>query len=138
MRNFNLKEKATQFMSGRYGIDQMNKTLMILAFIMIILESILQTSIISIIALIIMFFAIYRTYSRNHSKRIAENKRFMKFFKPIRRVFSIQKMKIRERKNYRFRVCPNCKVVIRTSKIRGSRVLTCPRCKKEFKTHVFI
>ncbi|MDC7124665.1 MAG: hypothetical protein PQJ46_03810 [Spirochaetales bacterium] len=138
MRNFNFREKLTQFARGRYGVDQLNTTLMVLAFILIILDAFFHTSFISLIALIIISLSIFRTYSRNQSKRIRENQKFLNLFKPVRKFFSIQKMKFRERKTKRFRTCPNCKVVIRTSKKRGTRVLTCPRCKTEFKAHIFL
>lgn len=136
MRNF--KEKFTQFMSGRYGMDQLNNALFVSDFALIILGTFIMSPIISSFTLVITFFAMYRLYSRDISKRTLENKKFMKLWKPVRRNFSVLRLKIRERKTHRFRTCPNCKIVIRTSRNRGLRAMRCPRCKTEFKTNIYL
>lgn len=137
-----LKEKLIQLMAGRYGTDLLNNTIIIFAFALVIISMFIHApitaTIINIIVLGIISFSIFRTYSRNISKRKLENDKFKNITKPLRRKFSIQKMMIRERKTSRFRTCPNCRVVIRTSKERGNRSLTCPRCTAEFETHIYL
>ncbi len=134
----NFKEKFSQVMSGRYGMDQLNTSLFIIDLALIILNNFITSSIVSSFILIVTFFAMYRLYSRDISKRTLENKKFRKLWKPVRRNLSLLRLRIREVKTHRFRVCPNCKVVIRTSRKRGSRVIRCSRCKTEFKTHIYL
>ncbi|ADK81231.1 TFIIB-type zinc ribbon-containing protein [Sediminispirochaeta smaragdinae] len=138
MKKIDFGEKITQFMSGRYGMDQLNKSLIGIAFILIILETFITSQVLNVTGVMVMFYTIYRTYSRDLSKRARENEKFMKLVKPVRRSFSLLKLRIREGRTHRFRTCPNCKVVIRTSKKRGTRILVCPRCKTKFKTHIYL
>ncbi len=137
-----LKERLVRFMAGRYGTDHLNNCMIVSAFVLMILGLFIPvpmlTALFNIALIFLVFFSSFRTYSRNIGKRRIENQKFRKITKPLRRGFSITKMKIREIKSHRFRTCPSCSVVIRTSTDRGPRSLTCPRCKTKFETRIYL
>ncbi|HAK45198.1 MAG TPA: hypothetical protein DCO79_04670 [Spirochaeta sp.] len=131
-----IKAAMAQFMSGRYGMDQLNKILMIAAFILILAGSFIQVPVLNSLALVVLAYTIFRTYSRNHRKRTAENQRFQRILKKIRNSFLLTKLRIKEAGTHRHIKCPQCGVIIRTSKERGPRRFTCPKCKTEFETNI--
>ncbi|MBI9106173.1 MAG: hypothetical protein JEZ04_05460 [Spirochaetales bacterium] len=133
-----IKEKLRQFMSGRYGMDRLNKILMALTFALIILGIFIQNPVLNALTLAILSWVMFRSYSRNISKRTIENERLSRLLKPLRRNLSLLKLKIKEAGKNRFRSCPNCRVVIRTSKLRGKRLLSCPKCGTQFETRIII
>ena len=60
------QESLYRFMSGRYGSDQLNMFLLILAIVLIFLNIfIFGNQILSWIVWIILIYEIFRTYSRN-------------------------------------------------------------------------
>lgn len=133
-----IKEMLRKFMSGRYGMDRLNTILMVAAIVMMILGSFIQHPVPNSLAFILMSISIFRTYSRNISKRRKENEQIMRVGRLIKRNLALLKLKFKEVRNHRFRTCPNCRVVIRTSTKRGKRTLSCPKCGTEFETRIMI
>lgn len=133
-----IKTAIVQFMSGRYGMDLLNKVLMITAFILAIVGSFVQVPIINYIALVLLCYTIFRTYSKNYAKRAAENQSLRRMLKRVRNSFLFLKLRIKESGTHRHVKCPNCGVVIRTSKEKGTRRMTCPKCKTEFEAKIRI
>jgi len=133
-----IKEMLRNFMSGRYGMDRLNTILMVAGIAMMILGSFIQHPVPNFLSLILMSITIFRTYSRNISKRRKENEQLMRIGRLVKRNFTLLKLKLKEVRNHRFRTCPNCRVVIRTSTKRGKRTLNCPKCGTEFETRIVI
>ena len=133
-----IKEKLRQLMIGRYGMDRLSTVLMIISFTLVILGMFIQHPIPNLLMLATISWAMFRTYSRNISRRTRENEKFLRIGKDIKRNFSLSKLKLKEIRSHRFRTCPKCRVVIRTSTKRGMRTLSCPKCKTEFTSRIII
>lgn len=126
-----MREKLQRFMWGRYGNDNLNQFLLAVAFACLII-SFLGGGIFYILATVIMVFAYYRMFSRNISKRSAENQQFLKQKMKVRSFFIKKKQELGQRKNYHIYRCPNCKQKIRVPKGRGRIAISCRKCGNEF------
>lgn len=67
-----MKEKLQRFLWGRYGNDRFNQFLMIVALVCLAL-SFFGLRIFYVLALALLVYVYYRMFSRNMSKRSAEN-----------------------------------------------------------------
>lgn len=127
-----MKEKFIRFMSGRYGIDQFSKFLLIMVFVLIILSRIIEIREIYWISVALILYTYFRMFSKNYSKRYKENQTYLKFhnrfFGFFRQKINIQK----QRKDYHIYNCPSCKQKIRIPRGKGKVSIRCPKCKTEF------
>ncbi len=113
-----------RFMEGRYGNDKFNNAILGTAFVLCILGMFLRAPlvnlIINLVAYVLMFWAIFRTFSRNTYKRYQENRKFLQFFDRIRD------------REHRYYDCPKCRQMVRVPRGKGKIAITCPRCKEKF------
>ena len=125
--------KFAQFMMGRRGFDQFSRDLSIFALALIILDMILpwKADIFSTIGMVIIFYSYFRAFSRNLSKRQAENDWYVTYVGNRLRV-----LKNRDYKHYRYFKCPCCKQSLRAPKGRGKIRVTCSRCHNVFEKKV--
>lgn len=121
-----------KFMIGRYGPDQYYIFLFILALVIIILATILNSGILTIISYAIIIYAMFRLFSRNIEKRRQENDRFIAIWWPIRSKISARIKRIKSSKTHKFFKCPGCKNVLRVPKGKGRIQITCPKCGERF------
>lgn len=80
-----------KLMYGCYGYDQLNLFLLILCLICWLLSSFLKnvtvSSIFSVLGYALIFFSLFRSFSRNYDRRRSENSRFLSITSPITRLF---------------------------------------------------
>lgn len=121
--------KLASFMYGRYGADELNKFLLVLALILMIVSWIPRLGIVYLLALAVMVWSLFRTFSRKFEKRRRELECYLKIKKPIANFFKLQRNKWRDRKTHVYFKCKKCKAVLRVPKGKGSIVVICTRCK---------
>ncbi len=131
-----MREKIARFMQGRYGVDQFSNFLVMFAVVLMVLEMLIRIPVFHFICNIVTLFAIVYAYvrilSKNHSKRYAENEKFMRFYGRFKSSIARKKANMVQRRTHRIYKCPNCKQSIRVPKGKGRIAITCPRCKTEF------
>jgi hypothetical protein len=120
-----------QFMQGRYGNDGLNKFLMILAIVFLVI-SFIGGNVFYFLAILSLFAAYFRMFSRNLYKRAAENQRYMMRVRKIREFWLLRKNHLKQLKTYRFFTCPKCKQKIRIPKGKGKIEITCRTCGEKF------
>lgn len=120
------------FMIGRYGPDQLNIALLILSVIIGLLGTILDLGVITIIADVVLFYALFRLLSKNIPARRRENDKFIKIWWPVKTKLKNKIAQFKARKNYRFFKCPECKKTLRVPKGKGKIQITCPKCGERF------
>lgn len=74
-----MRNRFQQFMYGRYGMDQLNRFLSTVALIILVVSMFIRRPIVEIVALALLFWCYYRMFSKNISKRAAENQKYMNF-----------------------------------------------------------
>jgi len=137
----NFRYRLMQFMSGRYGNDNLNYFLFISAAVISVTNILLRAIflryffLIQILVYVIVGYAFFRLLSRNHEARRRENywfKEKVNFLKRKREIYEKQK----NDKSHVYRKCPSCKAVLRLPHRIGTHTTVCPRCNKEFKVKV--
>lgn len=121
--------KMASFMYGRYGNDALTKFLLILALVLMVISWIPSLWWVYLLALAVMIWSLFRTFSRRFDKRRRELERYLKIQKPIVNFFKLSRNKWRDRKTHVYFKCKKCKAVLRVPKGKGSIVVICTRCK---------
>ena len=127
-----MKERMQRFMAGRYGNDQLNQFIFIVAIISMVLEIITRQSLFYTLTLVLLILAYVRVFSRNINKRYEENMNFLQKKDAILNKFRKQKYYAAQRRNYHIYTCPQCKQKIRIPKGKGKISITCPKCRTSF------
>ena len=127
-----MKERMQRFMAGRYGYDQLNQFIFIVAIISMVLEIITRQSLFYTLTLVLLILAYVRVFSRNINKRYEENMKFLQKKDAILNKFRKQKYYAAQRRNFHIYTCPQCKQKIRIPKGKGKISITCPKCRTSF------
>lgn len=131
-----MKEKLQRFMMGRYGADELSKTLNIAVLVCLIIS--MFSGVVPILSIFywigigLMIYTCFRMLSRNVSKRYEENQKFLnaRYQRVVKK--NAVKKRWQQRDIYRFYKCPGCKQRVRVPKGRGKICITCPKCRTEF------
>ena len=138
MRNFMYKISA--FMQGRYGMDELNITLLVLSIIISIVSrfvfNIPARLILTAVSLGLMALVVFRLLSRNIYGRSAENRKFKPAFDAVTGWFKLTYKKFRDGRTHRYYKCPNCKAQLRVKNIKGTHTIRCPKCGNKFEKKI--
>lgn len=126
-----MKEKFYRFMQGRYGGDQLSRTLMILTFICLAI-SLFGGRIFYVLAIALIVYSYFRIFSRNIYKRSAENTAYLKYEYRVKQFFATLKRDMKQRKTHHIYRCPSCKQKIRVPRGKGKIEIRCPKCSQTF------
>ena len=89
-----------------------------------ILSSFMGTSllnpVLTLLSYVLMFWALFRVFSRNTYARYEENRKFLRFFDQLKD------------RTHRYFSCPKCRQTVRVPRGKGKIAITCPRCKERF------
>lgn len=123
MNNFinKLKRTLNKLYTRSYGMDDLNKVLLITAFIFSLLALFIKTSVINALSMIFMLLFLFRFFSSKKFARGEENRKFRKIIKYVQ-------MKWKYHKTHRVFMCKNCKQLIKIPKGHGKVIVTCPNC----------
>lgn len=136
MRNFlyNLSYKYRVFMQGRYGSDELSIFLLAASLVALLVArtGVIFFVIFQLLAWVLLIFALFRTYSRNISKRYEERMKFLKLKNRFMAWYKIKREAWQNRKTHRYFRCKKCKASIRVPKGVGKIEVTCPKCKFKF------
>lgn len=131
MKN-NWKNKMMQFMQGRYGADQMGQMLSAVSMVFLIISLFSRNQAWFLLALIGIVYNYFRMFSKNISKRYAENQKYLTMTAGIRRKIASWKSQLAQRKINHIYRCPGCKQKIRVPRGRGKIEIRCPKCNTRF------
>lgn len=142
-------------MRGRYGMDQLNRALIIVALIFIVINFFFHMRIINWIAVVLLIYIYCRMFSRNINARAAENQRYLRFAGSISSKFGRgrqssygngaygsysgangygagRKSRPKKDKDHKIMKCPSCGEKLRVPKGVGKINITCPHCRTKF------
>ena len=101
--------KMQQSMIGRYGIDALYKALLVIYLILVVTGSALARvsrpvyTVLWVLSLAVLIYAIFRSFSRNIAARQRENARWLALTAPIRREGRLLRDKWTFRKTHVFK-----------------------------------
>lgn len=119
-------------MQGRYGADQMGQMLSAVSMVFLIISLFSRNQAWFLLALIGIVYNYFRMFSKNISKRYAENQKYLTMTAGIRRKLASWKSQLAQRKIYHIYRCPGCKQKIRVPRGRGKIEIRCPKCNTRF------
>lgn len=126
-----MKAWFQRFMSGRYGSDQLSNFLCIVSLVCLIL-GMFVSGFLYYVGLALLIWCYFRMFSRNVSKRYAENMKYLELKGRVTAWFTQRKVRFAQRKAYRYFRCPCCHQEIRIPRGHGRVSITCPKCKTQF------
>lgn len=119
-----------RMMYGRYGLDKLNVFLMTAAVALCLAGFLVSRffgavgaligTLTSLISYGLLFWYLFRVFSRNIEKRSLENRRYLTL-----------KARLTDRSNRYYR-CPNCRQTVRVPRGRGKICIKCPKCGEKF------
>lgn len=113
-----------RFMYGRYGHDKFNRVILTAGLVVSVLTLINPVwwldFVLTLGAYALLFWSLFRCFSRNHYKRYQENRRFL-----------LMTDRIKD-KNNRYFDCPRCRQTVRVPRGKGKIAITCPKCREKF------
>ena len=126
-----IRQWLTRFMTGRYGMDQLNTAMMVLYIILYVIYLFTRWMILDFIVLVLLFVTIFRMLSRNLERRRAENTRFLQLVRPALRKFKSCRSRMQD-KEHRYFKCPNCGQQMRVPRGKGRITVHCRACGAPF------
>ena len=128
-----IKQSLARFMMGRHGADNLGIFTLITGLVMSILGSFTGIGLFSLLGFALYIWTLFRMFSRNNEKRVAENRKYIELTSgwktKIRQFFR----RMKNRRDYKYFKCPNCKVLLRLKRGSGEKEITCVRCGFQFK-----
>ena len=112
------------FMVGRYGTDKLNMAILCAGLaaclVSAFVDSVKVNLLLTAVSYGLMFWALYRSFSRQTYKRYQENRKFLQFFDRL------------NDRDHRYYDCPKCRQVVRVPRGKCKIAITCPKCKERF------
>ena len=143
-----IRERITDFMYGRNGIDSFHRFLFWAITILSLLNLYFRSWVITAVTSLLLIYSIFRALSRNVYRRQKENQIYLKYLAKLRDLYrrvkkvvsskaSLLKDRWRDRKTHVYKKCPSCKKTLRLKKIKGKHTAACPCCDARFDIRIF-
>ena len=134
-----MRDRLARLFYGRNGIDKLSTFLSWVGLALLIISGIVRRFasngvgyIIWVLALVCIVLSFVRIFSRNVSKRAAENERYLKAKASFLNFFRGKKARFDQRRDYKFFKCPECKSMLRVPRGKGRIYVTCRKCGARF------
>ena len=128
-----IRESLSRFMAGRHGADNLGMFTLIAGLVLSILSSVFGLGILSIAGWGLYAWTLFRMFSRNNEARIAENRKYIALTSGWKTKINQFLKRMKNRRDYKYFKCPNCKVLLRLKRGCGEKDITCVRCGHQFK-----
>lgn len=127
-----IKQTLRSFMAGRYGYDALSKMLFWAGMVLYLLGFLVNFPLLWVLGLALYALTLYRMFSKDTAKRMAENRRYLTATEKYRTEIQQAILRQKDRKNHVYFRCPNCKKRLRLPRGLGKVTVTCNYCKHRF------
>lgn len=118
---------------GSYGSDQLGRAILYASILLLFLSFALGSTLCWMLSILGYGWAIFRIFSRNREKRSAENALYLQKTEKLRTEIRQARVRFRNRKQYKYFKCPQCRTRMRLTRGCGEKNVCCPKCKNTFK-----
>ena len=127
-----VRAAVSSFMSGRYGSDQLNLTMVIGALIVTTIGSLSGVYFLTLAADALLLLAIFRMFSKDRYRRAHENQVYLEKTQKVRRAATEWVNRVKNSRKYHYYTCPKCKQRLRVPRGVGNITITCKQCGTKF------
>ena len=128
-----IRQSLARFMTGRHGADNLGMFTLLAGLAFSLRGSFTRVGILSLIGFALYIITLFRMFSRNHEKRTAENRKYIELTSGWKTKIRQFTRRMKNRRDYRYFKCPNCKVLLRMKRGSGEKDITCVRCGHQFR-----
>lgn len=125
--------KLSGMMQGCRGADTFSNFLVVAGIVLLFASLIPGLDLLSWVALIVLAYSLFRSYSKNIAARDRENATFERIVEKPRKQLSLMRKKWTNRKTTRYFKCKGCGQVLSVPRGKGTLRVVCPKCKTETK-----
>ena len=125
------RQRTARFMAGRNGNDAFNRFLLVCDLILILLSALLGGPFF-LLAVALLVYIYFRMLSRSVYRRQDENSRYLKARYKVQSKLRLAAERWKQRRDYKFFVCPSCRATLRVPKGRGKIKIVCRKCGTSF------
>lgn len=118
---------------GSYGSDQLGRAILYASIALLFLSFALGITLFWYLSIIGYGWALFRVFSKNRPKRQAENELYLQKTAKLRTEIRQARVRFRNRKQYKYFKCPQCRTRMRLTRGCGEKTVSCPHCKNTFK-----
>ena len=128
---YNARQSTARFMAGRSGNDAFNRFLLVCDLALLLLSALFRGPFF-LLALALLVYIYFRMLSRNIYKRQDENNRYLRARYKAQSRIRLLGERWKQRRDYKFFVCPSCRTTLRVPKGRGKIKIVCRKCGTSF------
>ena len=125
--------KLAGMMQGRRGTDGFSNFLMAVGIVLLLGSIVPGLDMLSWVALAVLAYSLFRSYSKNIAARERENAAFERIVVGPKKQLSLARKKWANRKTTRYFTCKGCGQVLSVPRGKGTLRVVCPKCKTETK-----
>ena len=118
---------------GSYGSDQLGRAILYASIFLLFLSFALGSTLCLYLAVAGYVWELFRLFSKNREKRQAENALYLQKTGKLRTELRQARVRFRNRKQYKYFKCPQCRTRMRLTRGCGEKNVVCPKCKNTFK-----
>ncbi len=129
-----LRESFARFMYGRYGADHFGKFLICFSLGAMLINLFAGSSFLYWLSLIVLGYAYFRMFSKNTNKRYRENIKYLELKNRVVGWFKGKNFGTSRNQDPTKKIfkCPGCRQKVRVPKGKGTILITCPKCGRQF------
>ena len=129
---YKLKMWIARFMEGRYGPDQFGIFTLVSGLVLSLLSGFIGLPFLGLLGTGLYIYTLFRLFSRNRMKRISENQKYTALTSRTRTSVRQFVLRQKNRKDYKYFRCPQCRVLLRMKRGTGDKEITCAKCGHQF------
>jgi len=129
-----LRQSLARLMAGRYGSDELGRAVLYASLLLLFLTYALGAGIFWYLSIAGYAWALFRIFSKNRPARARENALYLQKTQKLRTEIRQARVRFRNRKQYKYFRCPNCRARLRLTRGCGEKTVVCQQCMHRFTT----
>ena len=130
-----IRQSLSRSLYGRYGSDQLSRVILYVSIALLFLSYATGIGLLMTLSFAGYIWAIFRIFSKNKEARARENMLYLQKTEKLRTEIRQARVRFRNRKQYKYFKCPQCRARLRLTRGCGEKTVTCQRCGHKFTMH---